>query len=190
MQGDDVGDNISKENRYYNEMTMIYWLYKNLDFDVAPKYIGVGHYRRFFKTHANYRQYDIILPHPGVMNESVYSQYVGSHDEKAMKYAMTIIKEIYPDYVDFMKEYLNGNMFFACNLMMIKKEWFFEYGDWIFSILAKLHQNVKYNTSVAIDQKRTVVWVAERLTGVFLYKKIKEGAKVDYRKVYSDPSKL
>lgn len=46
--GDNTGDNISFKNRSYNEMTAIYWAWKNLDQLGNPEYIGFMHYRRQF----------------------------------------------------------------------------------------------------------------------------------------------
>lgn len=48
LVGDDTGDNISAKNRFYNEMTGIYWAWKNQDQLGNPDYIGFMHYRRFF----------------------------------------------------------------------------------------------------------------------------------------------
>ena len=42
--GDDTGDNISAKNRYYSELTGIYWAWKNTSFPIY----GFCHYRRFF----------------------------------------------------------------------------------------------------------------------------------------------
>ena len=42
--GDDTGDNISFKNKYYSELTGIYWAWKNQYADI----IGCCHYRRFF----------------------------------------------------------------------------------------------------------------------------------------------
>lgn len=44
--GDDTGDNISLKNRTYNEMTAIYWAWKNQDKLGYPEAIGYQHYRR------------------------------------------------------------------------------------------------------------------------------------------------
>lgn len=46
MIGDDTGDNISKENRKYCELTALYWAWKNYDKLGNPDYIGFIHYRR------------------------------------------------------------------------------------------------------------------------------------------------
>ena len=43
--GDDIGDNISKLNCYYGELTGMYWMWKNLP---QEGNVGVCHYRRFF----------------------------------------------------------------------------------------------------------------------------------------------
>ena len=48
MIGDDTGDNISHLNRFFNEMTAIYWAWKNYDKLGNPDYIGLMHYRRVF----------------------------------------------------------------------------------------------------------------------------------------------
>jgi len=44
LLGDDTGDHISGKNKYYSELTGIYWVWKNEQADI----IGTCHYRRFF----------------------------------------------------------------------------------------------------------------------------------------------
>jgi len=44
FQGDDTGENISHKNKYYSELTGIYWVWKNTRQDIT----GACHYRRYF----------------------------------------------------------------------------------------------------------------------------------------------
>ena len=41
---DNTGDNISKKNKNYCELTGLYWAWENID----AEYIGLAHYRRHF----------------------------------------------------------------------------------------------------------------------------------------------
>ena len=61
MIGDDTGDNISHLNRYFCELTGIYWAYKNYDKLGNPDYIGFMHYRRQFVFDENHEpKWDIF----------------------------------------------------------------------------------------------------------------------------------
>jgi hypothetical protein len=46
MRGDNSDDNISVKNRFYSELTAIYWIWKNTNQEI----VGTCHYRRFFTT--------------------------------------------------------------------------------------------------------------------------------------------
>ena len=53
--GDDTGDNISNLNRYLNEITSIYWIWKN----TRHKIIGLCHYRRFFTAQGKWNPHSV-----------------------------------------------------------------------------------------------------------------------------------
>lgn len=78
MIGDDTGDNISGKNENYNELTAIYWVWKNIRAD----YIGFCHYRRYFNFNLNDNLEEVFPPTPpeyfdknyGIMNiEEIFS---------------------------------------------------------------------------------------------------------------------
>lgn len=67
--GDNTGDNISSKNRYYSEVSALYWAWKNYDKLGSPYYIGLMHYRRFF-----------------IFNESYYITHKKNKWEEALSY--------------------------------------------------------------------------------------------------------
>ncbi|MBR3631538.1 MAG: DUF4422 domain-containing protein [Elusimicrobiaceae bacterium] len=77
MLGDDTGDNISKENPCYNELSAQYWVWKHYEEIGNPDYVGFMHYRRHFLfneayEHSNQRW----LNHTIFFEPSITTSYI------------------------------------------------------------------------------------------------------------------
>ncbi len=55
LTGDNTGENISVKNKYYSELTGIYWIFKNQ----RSKIVGTSHYRRFFTAKGEPLEYKL-----------------------------------------------------------------------------------------------------------------------------------
>ncbi len=187
MIGDNIGHNISAKNRFYNEMTVTYWIWKNCKSPI----VGLMHYRRIFDfrefgNSKDYTQvmrkycvepkiikkllseYDMILPTKLDFGEqSLYQQYEKYHHITDLNLAMNIIKEKYPEmspYVDKLKEQHSGYFY---NMFIMKKEQFDKYAEFMFDILFELSKRIPQRSSRNLYQQRIEAFIAERIANIY-----------------------
>lgn len=172
--GDDSGDNISRKNPNYCELTGIYWLWKNVDCD----YIGISHYRRFF-LHNNLfidkkyiedklTQYDVIIPSCGNgQNGNMYGQYNAYHYEKDLLVCRDVVGEMAPDYLDAFDYFFECNLISMGNMMISSKKIFDEYCQWLFPILFEVENRIDIS-DYDVQQARIYGYLSERLMRVWL----------------------
>ncbi|MFD1316963.1 DUF4422 domain-containing protein [Loigolactobacillus zhaoyuanensis] len=180
FQGDNTGDNISEKNSHYNELTAIYWAWKNLDADA----IGLVHYRRYLSlTHKKdltqildqaqldrlFKTADIILPKKrDYYIETNYSHYIHAHHEEPLLLTKQIIQQDYPEYSAAFDTVLykqhSAHMF---NMFIMKQQPFNEYCTWLFDILAKLENQIDI-TDYDTYEARVYGFISERLLDVWL----------------------
>lgn len=168
--GDDTFDNISHLNMTLNEMTAIYWAWKNYDKIGNPDYIGLNHYRRFFEI--NYAsldrilaKYDFVKQRHSVSRFSFYELW-GKEEDRSIEFmdnAIKICKLVNPEEGGKIEEFLKGNVHRGfCNMFIMSKEDFFNYCNMIFPIILELPRNIYYG--------RQAGYFAELLTSYYLYK--------------------
>ncbi|MCL5457653.1 DUF4422 domain-containing protein [Loigolactobacillus coryniformis] len=179
FQGDNTGDNISVKNAHYNELTAIYWAWRNLDADA----IGLVHYRRYLSLHKQkdltsvldqaqteslLQDHDIILPKKrNYYIESNYSHYVHAHHAEPLDLTRKIIEQDYSMYLNAFDEVMQRKSAHMFNMFIMKQQAFDEYCQWLFDILAKVEQNLDisdYNQYEA----RVYGFISERLLDVWL----------------------
>lgn len=194
--GDNTGDNISLKNPLYNEMTTVYWAWKNYSDLGDPDYIGFMHYRRHFifkemekpvydcleadDTYFNTINYsekilkeimescDFVCAAPHYRN-TVYDHYKKNHDIADLDCVIDIINEKWPEYSEDAKNYLQGNQAYFCNMFIFDKNTFFEYCTWLFDITFELEKRRN------MEGKR--LFVSEWLTGIFITRLLRQGKK-------------
>ncbi|MDT3393597.1 MAG: DUF4422 domain-containing protein, partial [Bacillota bacterium] len=179
FQGDNTGDNISIKNAHYNELTAIYWAWRNLDADA----IGLVHYRRYLSLHKQkdltsvldqaqteslLKDHDIILPKKrNYYIESNYSHYVHAHHAEPLDLTRKIIEQDYSMYLKAFDEVMQRKSAHMFNMFIMKQQPFDEYCQWLFDILAKVEQNLDISD---YNQYETRVYgfISERLLDVWL----------------------
>lgn len=175
MIGDDTGDNISSLNREFCELTAIYWAWKNYDKLGNPDYIGLCHYRRLFKPEdiKNAHKYDIVAAYEKIKTETIYSQFMNNHWCSCLDEACQLLTENNQSYERIAADYLKAHDGYFYNMFIMKKELFFEYCEFLFRPIMKLHKKIDYSNLTFYNQ-RMPGFIAERLTGIFISAKEKD----------------
>ena len=185
---DDSGDNISKLNPYFCELTGTYWAWKNLEAD----YIGVAHYRRHYSMHPfkrdissavlNYNELEPYLDSVKVFTptkrnyiiETLSSHYAHTHDPKHLDVTREIISEKYPEYIDSFDQVIERRWGYMFNMMIMKKSIYDKYCEWVFDILFELRERLG-EKGMSRFNRRYYGRIAEIIFNVWLSQMIKDG---------------
>jgi hypothetical protein len=177
---DNTGDNISDKNKILNEMTSIYWIWKNYNLIGNPEYIGHNHYRRFFNINdiTDYDKYDLIIAKPIFSSDkfTLFYQYDYYHIIDDLKKCIETIKIYDLQFGESFELYLNttGKNYAPCNMFVMKKRLFFEWCNFIFPILFDLEKKINL-TDRDNYQKRALCFLTERIFNFWCYNKLMNG---------------
>lgn len=195
-QRDNEGENISKKNPYYCELTGLYWAWKNLDSD----YMGLSHYRRYFaennkipkkeedrfknvltyeKANKLLDDVDIILPTKRKYYiENIYDHYKKTMYIEPLDETRKILEEKYPEYVPEFDKIHKRTSAHIFNMFIMKKDKLDEYLTWLFDILFELEKRCD-PTQYDSFHARYLGRISERLLDVWIntkgysYKEVK-----------------
>lgn len=177
---DDSGDNISKKNLNYCELTGLYWAWKNLD----SQYLGLMHYRRHYTVKRIGNKWNRILtrcqlekllennsiilpPKRNYFIETTYSQYAHAHHAIDLDVTRKIIKEKYPEYIVAFDNCMKSTKGHKFNMFIMKKEYINSYCEWLFDILFELENRLDIS-DYSQNDLRVFGFVSERLLDVWL----------------------
>ena len=206
-QGDNTGENISKLNPYFCELTGMYWMWKNLKAD----YLGLAHYRRHFclrkkkaengeeskwKSVLNSKeaqilckQYDVIVPEKRhYVIETLESHYAHTHYIEHLEKTREIISERYSQYLDSYDKILKKKSGYMFNMFVMRADLVDEYCSFLFDVLHELDKRVDTSNYSAF-QARYPGRVGEILLNVWLDKEVGEqGLKVkEIQHIHMEP---
>ena len=195
--GDDSGDNISRLNPFLDEVTALYWIWKN----TSHTHVGLVHYRRFLTDDDTQKtfdaekilsaekilklldEYDILTQREGITKRSQRDEIIlqtGQPD--LVRITETIVRShlarVHPDYLDAFDDVINGITLFAATIHITRRNIFNAYCEWLFSFLVdateearnKIQIGSKSLEEMGHDYSRVVGHFAERLMTVWLMK--------------------
>jgi hypothetical protein len=194
IQKDNLNSNISSRNKYWSEITGLYWAWKNL-----PKtdYVGLCSYRRYFNfkysskpieiitlesaskinsieipnLNTIFKSHDIIIPIPYTFAYNFKKICEMNYRIEDFKVLQNCIHELFPDYDDaYFKIFNQTNKFIGHNMFIMKWDDYNEYCNWVFIILFEVEKKID-PTEYSITQIRVFGYMHEILLSVFIENK-------------------
>lgn len=198
FDGDDLGENISTKNHSYCELTALYYVWKNepdlADYiglchyrryfyknPIWWKYSGRikkissrfffkwSNFRSHEKTYIKYLdRYDILLPHPFDLGQSIKNQYISSHPEEPWNEMMRVIENLYPQQYPAAKSFFETHTsLHGYHIFIMRKNIFKEYMQWLFSILEEAEKRIVLPSDPY--QHRAFGFLGERLLNLYVH---------------------
>ncbi|MBO4780702.1 MAG: DUF4422 domain-containing protein, partial [Selenomonadaceae bacterium] len=191
--GDDTGDNISTLNPFLDELTALYWIWKNTE----HTHTGIVHYRRFFTSNINLpcqinenkifnateilsaaeiRQilsdYDIIVNTEFLGDRTQLELMIFSTGQPdlirtAEKIVRKHIALVQPDYLEAYDAVINGFVFFICGIFITRRSVFNAYCEWLFSFILDATIEMRDNITLGGQKFEDVPHIYSRVIGNF-----------------------
>lgn len=179
------GENISRKNRQFCELTGLYWIWKNARED----YVGLVHYRRHFLLPDNWlermdgNKVDVILPVPLYVSPSIAGNYRERHIASDWEFLMEYFRTELPQEYGAAERIFGGNLYSPCNMLIARKEALDRLCEWMFPILFAVaaHGGEKEDPYL----NRYPGFISERLVTYFF-----ESRRERYRVVYANKNFL
>lgn len=190
-QRDDNGDNISKKNQSFCELTAFYWGWKNSE----SKIKGICHYRRYFgridkatpfelfltsekklkeevlpqnEIEEYLQEYDVILPIPlGPSPKTVRENLETCVYKEDIITFEQVLQENAPEYLDDWNEIMKGTHASYCNMMISKSDVFDSFCQWMFQLLFEAEKKI---CLIGYDEihRRIYGYISEILLNVWI----------------------
>ena len=171
---DDTGDNISRKNVNYSELTALYWIWKNRLMDDAgyhDEYYGLVHYRRILKfseddiLRLSDNDVDAVLPYPMPYEPDIEAHHIRYLKNEDWNAVITAVAEVHPEYVCELNKIIKQRYLYNYNIVLARKNVLEKYCDWLFPVLERVEELSIPKGSERAD--RYIGYVGETLTTVY-----------------------
>ena len=176
------GKNIENLNKKINELTALYWIWKN----TKDPIVGLAHYRRFLLGSDGG-----ILTIPGakellktndIICHSFNLDYLTVKRNIIMmgllggQVAYDIVRGHLPDgYQEAFAQVMESHHYYVCHLFVTKREILNEYCKWLFSFITEAAKDYRPRIGCDPQEIRAIGYIAEALLSVWA---LKNGLKV------------
>lgn len=195
------GRNLRELNPYINEITALYYVYKNLSETMTDNWYGLCHYRRYFcesgcdkillKNDFDniFKDYDCITNGFENFNDVILQpnykwnlfRSVRNHVEEQSYYQFyACFGAIYdamlyacPQYIDYFIKSMNSTTMFYCEMIAMKKEYMDKFCKWLFSFLVNATKKI-VNSDMKLDNQRLMGFFTERILITWILKEIND----------------
>lgn len=182
---DSLGENIAILNEKINELTAVYWIWKN----THSGDVGLCHYRRYFgqflKTANLYLGFMTREQAKNCLNDadmvvadsfctyplSVSGQLKDTLNKDAYESCFELyvdrLKEICPKYLEDFYSVMDGIVLYPCNMFYTSRQIFDRYCSWLFPIVLDVAEKMDVSGYDGYS-KRVVGFFAERMLTVWI----------------------
>lgn len=179
------GENIASLNEKINELTAVYWIWKN----THSGDVGFCHYRRYFGRHLNTTDsyFGLMTPeqaenflndadmvvagavctYPLRVSEQLKDTLNQNAYESCYKLYIDRIKKICPEYLETFYSVMDGIIIYPCNMFYTHRQTFDQYCSWLFPIVLDVAEKMNVSGYDSYS-KRIVGFFAERMLTVWI----------------------
>lgn len=164
---DDTGENISQKNKQYCELTALYWIWKNSNYD----WVGLSHYRRRFLLSDMEidrlidSSVDAVFTTPLINEPDVKFMYEKNHSANDWQIMRNAVNSLFPEYNEAFKKVEMSECYIPYNMFIARRTFLDDYCNWLFPILEYCEKRIGIKEDTY--QNRYVGFLAERLMSVY-----------------------
>lgn len=132
------------------------------------------------------KDFDVCLPKKARLwlFTTIKNHYSRHHLPVFRSLMRDVVVEIYPEYQQSFLDTEKSKSMYTCNMFIMKKKFFYEYNEWLFTILFELEKRIKeLNIKIPSAQSRIYGFLWERLLNVWLSHKNRQN-NINY--IYSN----